>query len=121
MGQRCYKHPGPWNPLIGVSPMSTVPRKRRASKTPATFRITFTIGDDVYFVTPLPVHPEVASKAYRFWKQTGEQEVYDVRLADFGPECDCKGFLRWQKPCKHVRTLRAAGMLPADSCPATER
>jgi hypothetical protein len=75
------------------------------------FTITFTIGPDTYFAVPLRPHPEVASKAFRFLKQTGEQDVYDVCLTEHGPECDCRGFQRWRKPCKHVRTLQAAGML----------
>ena len=92
--------------------MPTLTQSRKGRKTAHTFRITFTIGEDRYFVFPLRgIHPEVASKAYRFHKQTGEQEVYDVRLGEHGPECDCKGFTRWQTPCKHIRSLKAAGMI----------
>jgi hypothetical protein len=92
--------------------MPTLLARRKTSKTPATFRITFTIGPDAYHVFPLRgIHPEVAAKAFRFQKQTGGQEVYDVRLGGHGPECDCKGYTRWQTPCKHIRSLKAAGML----------
>lgn len=80
-----------------------------------TFRITFEIGADTYFVKPLDAHPDVATKAYRLMKQTGDKEVYDVRQDPDGREgeveCDCRGFSRWQKPCKHCRALRAAGMI----------
>jgi hypothetical protein len=72
----------------------------------------------VYAVVPLTaVHPEVAVKAYRFRKQTGDGEVYDLRLTSDGQvECDCRGFQRWCH-CEHVRTLTAAGMLPAVEAP----
>jgi hypothetical protein len=98
--------------------MVNVSRPRRP-KQPATFRITFHIGEDVYAVVPLTaVHPEVAVKAFRFHKHTGDGATYDVRLTSEGHvECDCRGFERWRKPCKHVRTLTAAGMLPAVEAP----
>ena len=89
--------------------MASVTKSRRPQQA-SRFTITFGIGEDRYFVLPLAVHPEVASKAFRFKKQTGGKEVYDVRLAAHGPECDCRGFLRWGH-CKHVKTLKAAGML----------
>jgi hypothetical protein len=42
-------------------------------------------------------------------------EVYHVHLDDaLGHSCECKGFLRWGKPCKHisaVSALVAAGRL----------
>jgi hypothetical protein len=85
---------------------------RRRAKQAATFRITFTIGDDHYAIAVLRPDPEVAAKAFRFRKLTGGLEVYDVSLTEHGPRCECLGFLRWQKPCKHIRTLIAAGMLP---------
>ena len=89
--------------------MATLTKSRKSSKV-SRFTITFSIGENRYFVLPLAPHPEVAGRAYRFKKQTGDKEVYDVRQAEHGPECDCKGFLRWGH-CKHVRTLKAAGML----------
>jgi hypothetical protein len=97
--------------------MPTVSRPRRP-KQPQTFRITFHIGPDVYAVVPLTaIHPEVAVKAYRLHKHTGDGEVYDVRLTTEGHvECNCRGFQRWQH-CKHVRALTAAGMLPAVEAP----
>lgn len=77
----------------------------------ATFRITFRIGGHEYVVIPLQPHPGVARKAYRLKKQGGDGAVYDVHVNQHGPQCDCRGFLRWNKPCKHIRTLQAAGML----------
>jgi hypothetical protein len=78
--------------------------------------VVFHIGADSYGVQALPAHADVASKAYRLSKQTAGQEVYDVRLAPEGfVECDCPGFQRWRKPCKHIRALTVAGMLPAST------
>ena len=51
----------------------------------------------------------------RFKKLTQGQGVYDVRLDTEGhAECSCPGcvFHRQGKPCKHLRALCAAGMLP---------
>lgn len=85
----------------------------KSTDKPVVFQVVFLIGPDRYQVEPLRgVHPEVARKAYRFWKQTGGQEVYDVRQAPEGfTECDCPGHQRWGTPCKHVKTLVAAGVL----------
>jgi hypothetical protein len=94
--------------------MSTTTKAARPIK-PSTFTITFTIGADDYHVVPLRPHPEVAAKAFRFRKQGGDRAVYDVRVAEHGPECDCPGFTHWHPKrgtlCKHVRTLKAAGMI----------
>ena len=76
-----------------------------------TFRIIFHIDDMDYSVTPLPADPGVAVKAYRLKKLAGDGAVYDVYLDQYGPHCECLGFLRWQRPCKHIRTLHVAGML----------
>jgi hypothetical protein len=87
---------------------------QRPPRKALTFRITFTIGPDSYAVCPLQPHPDVATLAFRFRKQTGDRACYDVRLSPAGHiECDCPGFQRWRRPCKHVRTLAAARMLPA--------
>ena len=95
--------------------MASVTKSGRQSN---TFRITFTIGADEYAVVPLlDADPCVVWKAFRFTKLTGDQAVYDVALTKYGPECDCKGFVRWQKPCKHIRTLTAAGMLELTAKP----
>jgi hypothetical protein len=50
-----------------------------------------------------------------FRKQGGDRAVYDVAVTEHGPQCDCPGFTHWQPKrgtlCKHVRTLKAAGMI----------
>jgi len=80
-----------------------------------TFRIVFWIEGVPYQVIPLQPDPQVASRAYRFIKRDAKGRVtvnYDVHVNGYGPECECKGYLRWKKPCKHIRTLAAAGMIP---------
>jgi hypothetical protein len=59
-------------------------------------------------VSLLATHPEVAKKAFRFSKLTGDQAHYDLRLTDHGLECECKGYLR-HGHCKHCETIQAAG------------
>ena len=93
--------------------MATPSKTRRHVKLPRTFTCLFRFGEDSYAVFPLGgVHPEVAVKAYRFKKQTGAQEVYDVRLSTQGyVECDCPGHTR-HGHCKHVEMLAAMGCVP---------
>jgi hypothetical protein len=81
-----------------------------SAKSPRGFRITFHVGEDDYRVYPLTADPDVASRAFRFAKQTGDRAVYDLRLDEQGLHCECLGFLRWGR-CKHCQTLQAAANL----------
>ncbi len=89
--------------------MSTVVTQTAKKQRTRTFSITFTIEGTDYRVSPLPCDPEIGTKAFRFAKQGGDGEVYDL-YADpvHGLTCQCKGFLRWGH-CKHVQTIQAAG------------
>jgi hypothetical protein len=91
-----------------------VPAKRRRPPR-NTFRIRFSIEGAWYSVLPLRPDPAVARKAYRMAKLGPKGETtaeYDVSISAEGhPACECKGFLRWHKPCRHLRTLAAAGMI----------
>jgi hypothetical protein len=73
--------------------------------------MTVLIEGVAYLVVPLLPDPAVASKAYRLQKQGGGRACYDIRLDEYGPHCECLGFLRWHKPCKHIPSLQTAGML----------
>jgi hypothetical protein len=84
--------------------------KRKSNPIIKLFRITFHCGADEYLVVPLQIDPSTALKAYRLKKLTGEHTSYQVRLTERGVGCQCKGFLRWKR-CKHIRMLRAAGMI----------
>jgi hypothetical protein len=75
------------------------------------FMMSLLIGTTPYVLTRLDPDPEVAARAFRLQKMDGES--YDVRQDTRGRcECECKGFLRWggRIECKHIRTLRAAGL-----------
>jgi hypothetical protein len=72
---------------------------------------TVLIQGTEYLVVPLFPDPAVAIKAYRLQKQGGDGACYDVRLDEYGPHCECLGFLRWDRPCKHILSLQVAGML----------
>jgi hypothetical protein len=74
------------------------------------FRITFSYAGDTYAVIPLQPDPAVARKGFRLRKESGDRQVYDVRVSEGGPECDCKGFL-FRHRCKHIGMLQAARML----------
>ena len=102
--------------------MLTTTKTRRARKTePRVFRCEFHFAGDRYLVKPLAgIHPEVAVKAYQLAKQTGDRDVYHIRLTPEGyAECDCKGHQR-HGHCKHVSMLTALGCLPA-TCQPTSR
>jgi hypothetical protein len=99
---------------------ATATKRTRKPAKPELFTITFTIGEDNYQVFPLPIHPEVGRAAFRFRRLTGGKEVYDVRLTLEGhAECSCPGHVyhKTGKPCKHLRALTAAGMLPRPAAP----
>ena len=74
-------------------------------------RRTLQIEKTEYLVIPLTPDPRVASKAYRLIKQGGDEAAYDVHVNEHGAHCECLGFLRWNKPCKHIRVLQAAGII----------
>jgi hypothetical protein len=84
--------------------------KKKSNHIVKLFRITFHQGSDEYLVIPLYLDPSVALKAFRLRKLTGNRNSYQVRFTPRRVQCQCKGFLRWGR-CKHVRMLRAAGML----------
>ncbi len=73
--------------------------------------MTFLIRNMSYAVVRLDVDPRAARKAYRMIKQGGDGASYDVHLDEHGPHCECLGYLRWNRPCKHIRTLQGAGMI----------
>ena len=81
--------------------------KSKAKKRQRFFSITFNIEADSYAVSRLPADASVANHAFRFRKLTGDEGVYDVRVTEHGPECECKGYLR-HGHCKHCETLQAA-------------
>lgn len=78
----------------------------RIRSVPASVRI----GAADYAVLALDPDPRVARLAYRL-RRPGDDTSYDVHVDEHGPQCQCLGFLRWNKPCKHILALRMAGLL----------
>ena len=74
------------------------------------FRITIEYAGDEYAVIPLAPDADIARKAFRLRKRTGDHNVYDILVTADGVECDCPGFY-YRKRCKHCEMLRAARML----------
>lgn len=96
--------------------MSTIMRKPRTVR-PATGTacLILVINDTFYQVARLRPDPEVASAAWRLAK--GDDAVYDVALMPHGPMCSCPDFTfnrdgKDPAGCKHVKALRAWGLLP---------
>jgi hypothetical protein len=66
-----------------------------------------------YYLTP--IRPDFGTHAYRLEKFSTDQgtdpeaDHYDVLLdLERGHHsCECKGWLRWHKPCKHIACLLA--------------
>jgi hypothetical protein len=84
------------------------PRKKKSIV--KFFRLTIQYGGDEYIVTPLAPDADIARKAFRLRKMTGNHNIYDILVTFDGVECDCPGFY-YRKRCKHCEMLRAARML----------
>lgn len=74
------------------------------------FRLTIQYGGDEYALTPLAPDDDIARKAFRLRKLSGDRNVYDILVTEDGVECDCPGFY-FRKRCKHCEMLRAARLL----------
>jgi hypothetical protein len=88
-----------------------VSHSRKGRRTVKFFRVAFHLGTDDYGVVPLAPEPGSACQAFQLHKRTGNRNTYVVRVSRRGPVCDCRGFRRWRRPCKHIRMLQAARML----------
>src|SRR5690242_17481677 len=93
------------------------PRRRRPAR-PAhgTCRLTLTINGTAYAVRPVPADPSAALQAFRLRK--GDGTAYYVARQPHGCECDCPDFIFHRDGLdpagrKHVKALRACGLLPA--------
>jgi len=96
--------------------MATLTYKRRNVK-PASGTTTMTLGINgtSYQVVRLWPDPELATIAYRLRKPDGA--VYDVALTAHGALCSCPDFVfhrdgKDPAGCKHVKAMRAWGLLP---------
>jgi hypothetical protein len=87
----------------------------RKPKTPRTLRYspegrTLLIADRreraIYGVDPLACEAFPEAVAARFTKLC-TKDAYDVRCGkkDADASCECRGWLRWHKPCRHIDAL----------------
>lgn len=71
-------------------------------------------GPEVYEVSPLDPHPDVADQAWRLRKVEGGA-VYDIALMDGLWVCDCQDAVARKADrgllCKHVSALADRGLL----------
>ena len=92
---------------------SARPARKSAGPRPAdTCRLTLHIRGTPFAVKPIP-SPD--GRAYRI-RNTENRKLYDVAETEHGPSCDCGDFVFRHHGidavgCKHVRALRAFGML----------
>jgi hypothetical protein len=85
------------------------PRARRD-----TCRLTVTIRGEEYHATPLEPEADDVVKAWRLRKASGD--AYVVADTADGATCECRDYVyrhegRDQVGCKHIRSLRALGLL----------
>src|SRR5262245_40137558 len=71
--------------------------------------VVITVGKEAvhYYVRPIPSDFGTAFRVEKL--PLYGYGVYHVNLGGDGasPSCECKGFLRWNKPCKHISGLQA--------------
>jgi hypothetical protein len=96
----------------------TAPRRpvNRKPARPAhgTCRLTLTINGTSYALRRIPCDPGAALRAYRLRKADGT--TYHVAATEHGAVCDCPDFTFHRdgidpEGCKHVKALRATGLL----------
>jgi hypothetical protein len=64
----------------------------------------------LYWLEPLPTHPNVATKAWRLWKP-GCKAFYDVSIEQGVVNCTCADANWRQRSCKHARATMELGLL----------
>lgn len=77
--------------------------------------LELTIGKRVtlYRLVPLDPDPRVATRAWRLFRPSGKS--YDVAICDRGwITCTCPDASYRQHDCKHIRAIRAHGLLPRE-------
>jgi hypothetical protein len=95
----------------------TTPRK------PDTCRLTVTIRGVAY--TARSIRPETSNVARAWRLRKADGTTYTVADTSDGATCDCGDFIfrhdgRDQAGCKHVRALRALGLIDPDGEDASE-
>jgi len=96
--QETQGHSAAWEPETGILTIETQ-RGRQRHKA-------------VYVVDEIPV--DWPGRGFQFSKPEGEPgsdeeaDQYTLFLSPAGTQdtCECRGFLRWKKPCKHLSALR---------------
>lgn len=106
---------------MSATATATTPKARPAD----TCRLTLEIGDSEYRVTPLDVRDFGAVRAFRLRRTHAEKDgkypVYDVcQMIEF-TTCDCPAGTYRDEPCKHVRALKACGLLVGPRRPPASR
>jgi hypothetical protein len=93
---------------------SKAPRKPARARPADTCRLSITIRGTAY--TARPIRPETSDVIRAWTLRKGDGEPYTVADTIDGSTCDCADFVyrhdgQDQAGCKHVRALRALGLL----------
>lgn len=96
-----------------------------------TARLTLTVNVETqkkavlthYQLQLIPSHPEMGYPAWRLTKSDGSH--YEVLLTQDGPICNCADYIYRREysaepMCKHLKSLRAVGLLSRDLVHATD-
>jgi hypothetical protein len=95
--------------------------ERTSIMTHGTFRLFIEINAkgkrQIYQVTPIPADTRVSARAWRLTTDRIGEPFYDVAImmGTKGTYCDCTcpdGTYRNPGNCKHIRSLKAVGLLP---------
>ena len=70
----------------------------------------------LYRLMPLDPDPRVATKAWRLWRPGKNRKLfYDVAISPEGwLTCTCPDAVYRSRDCKHIRAIRAMGLLPKE-------
>jgi hypothetical protein len=98
-------------------PTATATRPvRKPARTPTgTCRLSLSINGVLYAIRRLECDPGAARVLWRLRKADGTS--YHVARTDHGDDCSCPDFIFNRdgfdaEVCKHIRSLRACGLLP---------
>jgi hypothetical protein len=102
---------------------TAAPKVRRAAPTSLKVRLHLNDGT-VYSAKPLPAGVP-GTTVVRVQKLDAKGlpsgDPYDVGFHEGMHGCECLGWLRWRRPCRHMKMLAAIGMLPPLPAPAAAR
>jgi hypothetical protein len=91
-----------------MATVASVARSVKPAREPhGVCRLTLVINATAYAVRP--VRSDWHARAWSLRKADGT--VYHLAAGEHGPECDCPDATFRDRPCKHIRSMQATGLL----------